>query len=44
MQSKIIDEKIQKIDNNMAYDVSLYSPNTATVDPVEVCAKLEQSF
>ena len=40
---KIIDKnELKKIDNNVkTYDVSLYSPNTATVDPIEICKKLE---
>lgn len=43
---KIIDKKeLKKIDENVkTYDVSLYSPNTATVDPVEVCNKLENNL
>ena len=46
VEVKIIDKKeLKKIDNNVkTYDVSLYSPNTATVDPVEVCAKLEHNL
>ncbi len=40
---KIINKnELKKIDDNVkTYDVSLYSPNTATVDPVEICKKLE---
>ena len=40
---KIINKKeLNKIDSNVkTYDVSLFSPNTATIDPVEVCKKLE---
>ena len=40
---KIINKsELKKIDNNVkTYDVSLYSPNTATVDPIEICKKLE---
>lgn len=40
---KIINKnELKKIDDNVkTYDVSLYSPNTATVDPVEICEKLE---
>ena len=40
---KIINKnELKKIDDNVkTYDVSLYSPNTATVDPVEICNKLE---
>ena len=43
---KIINKKeLNKIDSNVkTYDVSLFSPNTATIDPVEVCAKLEHNL
>ena len=43
---KLIDEKeLQKIDPNVkTYQKALYSPDTATVDPVEICQQIKKEL